>query len=382
MKNRIILGTLAAATLLFSACETDRESNPTLTVPDSFVLNEPLLSDGVYYLDDAKDRYVEMSCTQPEYGYTAPVKYSVEVSMTEDFADLQTLSTSYTTAKMDVVANEIAFAMTNMQIKAGKLEADFPMELPVYVRLKADLESADATVRSNSVKLNTHLEFSMPPIEYPESMYIMGSICDWNWDQAFEMVPVYASKDGEYGGSFWRLVYFAAGAEFKINSATSWNGSEVGFGGLEIEDNASANITDKGGNFAVGNGGWYLVMVKTVINDVKLRLDYYMSFNKPNVYLFGATNGGDDTTAWAANDAYLFTVPADASGDFVSNAFVKGGEIRACVNLPATDWWKSEFIVIDKVLKYRGTGTDQQRVSGAAGQKIYINFTNATGKVE
>ncbi len=374
MKNRIILSTLAAGLLLFSACESDRDSNPTLTVPDSFVLNTPGASSGVYDLDNAE--YVELTCTQPDYGYTAPVIYTVEVALDAQFEKSETLSTSYTTAKMEVVASEMAVSITNLQVAEGKTDVDFPMTTPIYVRLKADLSNCDATVYSNNIEIETYLSFSLPPTEFPESMYLIGSYCDWDWDNAVSMVPVYANGDGEYGGSFWSMRYFEDGSALKINTAASWNGSDLGYAGVTIEDNAEASISSSDdGNIVVGNGGWYVVLVKTVIDG--LDLVYTVSFNEPNVYLFGDTAGN-----WDADAEDIFTVPADGTGEFVSPAFVAAGEIRACVVLPDTDWWKSEFIVLNGVLEYRGNGTDQDRTSGSVGQQLYINFITNTGKVE
>ncbi len=374
MKNRVILSTLFASLVLFAACESDRESNPTLTVPDSFVLNNPVYSGGVFDLDNSE--YVELSCTQPDYGYTAPVIYTVELSSDSSFSSFETLSSSYTTAKMEVSASEIAVATTNLEVANGNIDTDFPMTTVIYARLKADLSNIDATVYSNSIELDVNLSFSLPPVEYPENMYLIGSPFDWNWDNAPSMIPVYANGDGEYGGTFWSMQYFDADSEIKVNTATSWNGSELGYEGVTIEDNADAGVSDSGGNIKIANAGWYVVEVRTVISGLDLL--YTIAFNSPDVYLYGDTNGGN----WASDDAWKFTVPADGSGDFVSPAFAAAGEIRACVVLPNTDWWKSEFIVISGVLEYRANGPDQDRVSGSAGQKLYINFPTSTGKVE
>ena len=39
-------------------------------------------------------------------------------------------------------------------------------------------------------------------------------------------------------------------------------------------------------------------------------------------------------------------------------------------------------MVFDGKLEYRGAGGDQDRVPVTAGQKLYINFTNDTGRIE
>ncbi len=50
--------------------------------------------------------------------------------------------------------------------------------------------------------------------------------------------------------------------------------------------------------------------------------------------------------------------------------------------IPGYDWWKSEFMVFDKKIKYRGNGGDQERVNATAGQKLYLNFTSETGEIK
>jgi hypothetical protein len=39
-------------------------------------------------------------------------------------------------------------------------------------------------------------------------------------------------------------------------------------------------------------------------------------------------------------------------------------------------------MVFDGKIVYRGAGDDQERVAGAAGQKLYLNFGNETGEIK
>ena len=47
-----------------------------------------------------------------------------------------------------------------------------------------------------------------------------------------------------------------------------------------------------------------------------------------------------------------------------------------------TDWWRTEFIILNGKIEYRGNDGDQERIQGKAGQKAYLNFSDNTGKVE
>ncbi|WP_373731247.1 SusE domain-containing protein, partial [Bacteroides heparinolyticus] len=125
MKKISIYTFLLAGLLSFSACESDRDSNPVLQEPTTFVLNTPAYVNTTYDLTNSES--VELTCSQPDFGYTAPVVYSVETSLTEDFKEVVKLDTKYTTAKMAVDASEMALAVTNLAVAQGKLEADFPL---------------------------------------------------------------------------------------------------------------------------------------------------------------------------------------------------------------------------------------------------------------
>ena len=43
---------------------------------------------------------------------------------------------------------------------------------------------------------------------------------------------------------------------------------------------------------------------------------------------------------------------------------------------------RTEFIILNGKIEYRGNDGDQERVQGKAGQKAYLNFSDNTGKVE
>lgn len=378
MKKQSILAIALMGMLTFSACETDRDSNPVFQEPTEFLLNTPASVNMVYDLE--KSKTLELTCSQPDYGYTAPAIYSVEVSLNEDFSDSIMLETKYTTAKMNVDASEIALAMTNMAVAAGKTEADFPLTATLYVRATATIKGATAshgTITSNQIILpSVKTAFALPPVTLPEHIYMIGDFCGWNWGNALDMVPVFDNN-----GVFWRLVYMPENSGFKINQEMKWDGGEVGFGGAEVKDNYEAGAKDAGGNIGITKGGWYLIIVRTALEGRNTK--YTVEINEPAVWLIGGTVA--DGGKWdECMEGWKFTVPATADADFVSPAFAADAPEgpRAYVKVEGYDWWKSEFMVFDGKLEYRATQGDLDRVSTKAGQKMYINFTNGTGKIE
>jgi len=374
---------LIASLPLFWACETDE--HPTASTPDTFILNTPPYVSGIYDLKNTET--IQLTCSQPAFGFTAATTYRVQVATKSSFADFFTLSTSFISAKMDVSATEVATALVGLLGITD--EADFPTDpFPVYIRLSAELSDGSHQVLSNIIELpKVKSYFALEPMVMPDNIYLIGNITNnWDWNAATAMVPVYGTP-----GKFWCVQYLGKtgdnNAEMKFNTARAWDGNDFGFATAVIDDasKALAGISDSGGNIAIGNPGWYIVVVITEVSGRDYI--YHVQFLPPNVYLSGNAAGG----VWGAGDNNLFAAPdisLGADADFVSPAFIgdaagdSDGGVRASVVLAGQEWWHTEFMVFSGNLIYRGTGNDQDRVSGSIGQKLYINFTKGTGKIE
>lgn len=384
MKNIIKSALLVVMSLtLMTACSDDNDSNPSIQTPTEFKLNTPALVNTP--IDLANSSKIMLTCSQPNYGYTASVQYTVQVATDENMTDVVELSETSNSAKVEIDANLLASTLTNIYVEKGKTEADFPMDVKAYFRLKANIVTSNGNVvegteiLSNVVSLNNiHLLFSLPAVNLPKNVYVTGSFCDWDWSKSFDMVQVYGTED-----TFWRLVYIDDSG-IKLNTATEWNGSEVGFAGITVSGDCKDEIIDKDGNIASSKPGWYLVIVTTSV--VNREIHYDVQFNKPTIWLIGPAAGSTDYAQEA--EGWSFTVPTTKDGDFVSPAFagsVPGGDgdgVRMYVKIPGHDWWHSEFVVLSDKIAYRATGGDQDRVAGSAGQKVYLNFSKGTGEIK
>ncbi|QRX64490.1 SusF/SusE family outer membrane protein [Dysgonomonadaceae bacterium zrk40] len=380
MKNIIHILAILAGITLFWSCQEDEKV--VLQQPESFVLNTPKYASAIYDLKNTES--IEFTTSQPDYGFTAAAIYSVQVALTSDFTNPVTLPGSYTTAKFAINAADLALALVGMH--GVTLEEDYPTDPhPLYVRLISKLNAKNAgEVFSNVITLpQVKGYFALDPMVMPEEMFIIGNVAgNWSWDGATAMVPVWGSP-----GKFWAMQYLGqtgdgGNAEIKFNFAKAWDGNEFGYGQATVNANGTADpgASDSGGNIGIGNPGWYIVVVTTAINgrDYEFAVDFY----PPHLHLQGNVASGN----WGTTDeAYRFTVPAlslGADAAFVSPPFTNTGEIRASIQLPGHEWWHTEFIVLDGVFAPRGAGDDQERVTGNAGQKLHINFTTNTGKVE
>lgn len=385
MKNIIKSALLVFMSLtLMTACSDDNDSNPTIQSPTEFKLNTPALENTP--IDLANSSKIMLTCSQPNYGYTASVQYTVQVATKEDMSDAVELSETSTSAKVAINAASLASALTNIYVEKGKTEADFPMDVKAYFRLKANIVTSNGNVveeteiLSNVVSLNKiHLLFSLPPVNLPSNVFVVGNFCDWDWAKSFDMVQVYGTDN-----TFWRLVYIDDSG-IKLNTVAEWNKSEVGYAGITVSGDCKDDIIDKDGNIASSKPGWYLVIVTTSI--VNREIHYDVQFNKPTILLTGPVAGNPDCKEDIA-EGWSFTVPTTKDGDFVSPAFVgsvPGGDgdgVRMYVKVPGHDWWHSEFVVLSDKIEYRATGADQARVAGSAGQKVYLNFAKGTGEIK
>ena len=210
---------------LFSACETDRDSNPTLQQPTKFELNTPAYATAGIDLEHSKT--LRFTCSQPDYGYTAAVTYAMQVSLTDSYAgssdeaaedetltaDYVQLDESYTSCTID--ADATLFSKAVMQL--GKWEdGSVPSSQSVYVRLTAAVDSY--SIASNSVALTVIPYYIELKDALPQLWYIVGNggVGSWENKSAGEggsSIPLslvknatYDTKTGE--GDFTYTGYF------------------------------------------------------------------------------------------------------------------------------------------------------------------------------
>lgn len=386
----IVLGLLA-----FSACDSDRDSNPTLNEPDTFTLNLPPYAENNVY-DLANSATIELTCSQPDYGVPMGTTYAIQMCLSEDFVETNeedevetnyvSLSTVYTNTKMEVDAVELALALVDLWDLTG--EGDFPTEaIPLYFRSRAHISSSPSRgiCYSNIIELPKVLGYKAEaPISLPETMYMIGSFEGTdNWGKWLEMVPV-----TEMPGKFWKIQYFSDGDLMKFNMANAWEGNQVGYSdGLVPEASktlAAVEGADDGNgglNIQIGKGGWYTVVVTTKLAGVSLA--YTLEFFETNVYLTSEPLTG----AWGAeNAAYKFVEPTSATEPFVSPAATSSADLRIFAKIPDVDWWRSEFVVFNKVIEYRENRGELGKIGIATdisvGQKVKANFITGEGSVE
>lgn len=364
--------------VMFTSCEDDNDSNPIVKTPTEFVLNAP--ESAATNIDLANTPAVVFKCQQPNYGFPASAMYKVQLSLKEDMSDFVELDQSFQNTTCSVDASLLASTLTSMEVKAGKTKDDFPMDIKVYVRMRANMTTdtgepvADTEILSNVICLESvHLSYTLSSVSLPEHIYVVGSFCGWEWENSFEFVPVNDTPEMS-----WRMVWIDE-AGVKINTAKRWDGNEKGYSGITVAGDLAAKISTNGdGNICSATPQWYLMVVTASVSGQDIK--YSVQFNKPNVYLIGDTFGGWNELM--DMDGRLFEVPTAMDADFVSPAFKANGKVRAYAKVPDKNWWRSEFIPLNGDITYRGNGGELKDVTGNVGQKLYLNFSTGKGSVK
>ncbi len=392
---RIMMLPLLVLPLLLASCEKDTDSNPTLDlshVSEGFVLNTPAYAANNTY-DLANSESVELTCSQPNYGEGVPyvVRYYVQLAIDPTFkeakneAAFEELSTSFTTARMNVSAAEINNALVNLYQTANPGK-DVPETMPVYVRLRAVLDGTMTDslglTYSNVITLNSvRASYQAPDAELPTNLFVIGSSIQNAWN-SWKEVPQAAGLKGNY----FTVVYVPAGGQFKWSET---EGIYRDYTNLRsVTDKANAGITcntEDYNNIKVGNGGWYTLFFTGEITPDGKSINYDLTVYPAEIYIFGAANGG----TWSFDDNWKLSTPADASGEWVSPAFTASGELRVSVKVPDVDWYRTEFTILNGKLFF-GNPTDNwatnfgsdYSVACSVGQKLYLNMDMNTGEVK
>lgn len=375
------LSIIAAALCLGMAvsCEDVREIVTLNETPTTFVLNTPAFANAEYDLDNSS--VVVLTCSQPDFGFTAATLYTVQMSLENDFnteGKYETFSMSSTSARIELPADEFAAYLTSL---SGKEEAAFPITETVYLRAIAKVKNTETQIASNVISLNkVRTSFALPPVEFKPNLYVVGANIGAAWSTWKPVASVYGMP-----GEYYTMVYIGGGND----NGFKWGEAENDWRGYDnltaIQDNAQAGVTKKedDGNIVFSQAGWYVLHFEGTISGQNI--SYILKVEPAHAYVIGNVAGGE----WTDSDpAWEMTLSGD---QFVSPAFAGGGELRAYIKVPGLDWWRTEFTLYKGSLYFRDVdipnnwneskGSDYS-VNTEAGQKLYVDFNNNTGEVK
>lgn len=325
---------LLAGAFALTSCSDDNNSNPTLTTPTEFVLNQPVITGAI---DLNRSNTIGFSWSQPRAynDFDTPVvpTYTLQISPTASFnhefdanaeentgADFISLDETYSSGKnVNVVAETINRAL--IQLMQWE-EKDVPASLDLAVRVKSAVRDASfreyGVIYSNVVSLKTIPYYIELKAAEPEIWWLIGGdICDGSWggDYGKCVIPMQTINGAEYdkktGQGEIQWIGYLGGNGFKLrgsmedNWATQWGQGDA-FGTYVKNDGGSGNIT-------VPEAGIYTVSLNTATDELKIEKYGEAVPVFDGMAIAGSFNEWGDTpmtpcsTGWENHDWYIST---------------------------------------------------------------------------
>lgn len=297
-----------------SSCVDTRE--PILQTPTAFNLNTPALAEQLYVLSE--DGTIELTWSQPDYGYAAIATYSVDVSLDPEFKTFEPLDGTYTLCTADVKQSLIAQAICKLQ-GYTKDNADSYVETdpaPVYFRVNSTLKNIEGSaITSNVIALKKVKGYKA--IKAPGFIYLVGKPEGWAGPTASN-AGHYADyrlfeADDAIGSKIYTGVFKIKANEAQFRFYTALTGWDADSYGIQAEDNPVdiALVDDLYTGSLVKGKGSFQIPDWTEDADLKITVNmstegkYTVKFEKGGVdvtgkkfiYLVGAPGN------WVAPDA-------------------------------------------------------------------------------
>ena len=380
---------MVAVLPMLTSCSDDNGSNPTLTVPESFVLNVPeFAANNVYDLPAASSVNLTVN-EQPNYGgWPAAVTYAVQISLDNGAEkEWNELKDTYTSTKINIPAATLNATVLDMYRKAHE-DADPEGIMPLYVRIRAFLAGTGehfGEVFSNIIELNV-LSYDTPTdLTLPTAIYICGNSIDDAWKTWKPLTPVFDSGKNK-DGRFYTMIYNGADGFKWGYKPEDWFGYDM----ITEFDNQvdDLEITAAGdGNIVFSKAGWYVLefICKIVGNEIQVKV--VVAPGKACVTGNCVDNGSWSGVAMTAPEGkgnWTFSDWTPAAGD--------PAELRAFIVVPGEDWWRTEFTVVDGQIVWRDKehncdanwrdDVGEEYSIAVAGKTLKVNFDNNTGSVE
>ena len=237
---------MGIALIGMASCSQDRDPVYHAPAEGSFVLNVPAMQDQLIELTETGT--LELTCSQPDYGFAAAAVYSAQMSLTEDFATSYDLTpVNENLAKMQVQQSEVATGYC--ELLGVTSEEDFQTQYPngfeptkIYFRAVCQIPGVESSrIESNVVSYNQILPYFN--VAVPGYIYLVGAPEGWKGpDEAnaahyadwrlFEAADAIGSK--VYSGVF--DIPAGDSAMFRFYTAlTGWDADSYG---VQVDDNA------------------------------------------------------------------------------------------------------------------------------------------------
>lgn len=288
MKNKLLLGALLIGIAsLFTSCKDDRDDNPTLKSPTAFTVNTPATAD--QYIQLAKDNNVNLTWSQPDYGYTANVTYRVQVGVKQGDGSInwsvkkvkdddgnvigtepQYLATTYYTCNAMINGEEIAMALNEIDgfkviddyVDKGFREIAFRVTASIY---EVDKVVANSAIVSEPVYFKHMAAYCA--IKSPAYIYIVGDVNAIGWAEPNEANAAsyadYRLYETEIDNNVFEGTFEVSEGDHYFRFYTKLTGWDDDSWGPLPDDNTNipfdfANTNPFAGEIQKGKGSWLL----------------------------------------------------------------------------------------------------------------------------
>ena len=303
---------LATCVLTFTACEDDRDSNPTLLKPTTFTLNHPAYAPSV--IDLATSVGIPFTWNQPNYGFPIVTEYQFEVhpSVTDasnyDGNEYLAVDDVFTTASGVLSTNKLTaiiiegLGWTDITEEEAK---DLPEVVKVFVRVAASTVGTE-TIYSNPVALTVVPSLEVAP-SFPEFIYMMGNFNAWS-------TPV-ALRSPAMDGLYSCFNYLDGGFKFRPNE-NNWDGDwgqdpSGAYGTLVADGEEDCNDAGKSFPDEAKPAGFYKI-------DVDMTQMTWSISAIESVSIIGGFNGwgGDVEMTYNVEGGYWECTTSEVEGEF------------------------------------------------------------------
>ena len=274
MKTKYLSSVLIAAfSILFAACSSDRDDNPKLgpnhTATD-FVVNTSAVAD--QYIQLSPNNTVNLTWSQPNYGVNTVVNYKVQVGLVENgsvnWSD-EYLETSYTSCNVQLSGEEIAKAICKLD--GFKTEDDY-VDMgfrEIAMRVAANIQTTTSQlvegteIMSNIVSFKHMAAYCNIPTK--AKLFIIGSCCNWPEPVASQKQKLiddgWFVEETEIGSNKYHGVVEMPAGELTFrfySKLTGWGSDDNPEGsiGQQAKDEAKEFTLPHSGTCMPGKGSW------------------------------------------------------------------------------------------------------------------------------
>lgn len=312
---------LLVGAFALTACDDDNDSNPILTQPTTFVLNNPAITGNV---DLQKSQSVALTWSQPRpyNNFDAPVvpTYTVEISPTGSFNKAYDLNLEDNTGADYFAMEETYTSGQNVELNTETIDrwlvrlnqwtdaSMVPSVLDLAIRVKAAIVDAGFNeykpIYSNVVNLKAVPYYIELKPAAPIIWYMVGSCIgnsSWsNGEVGNGLVPMFLVPNEQYdpatgGGMTSFTGYFPKEGQFKFVLTPGDWGSQLNFTNVKNPGSFLGDYDGDNHNIAILEAGYYTINVDTKSNEITI--DKYDGNVKvyPQLCVAGTFNEWSDT---------------------------------------------------------------------------------------